>query len=410
LFTDPSSINNLECTVENTNEPANKPPAAVSTNPATGTPPAKNRGTSGVLIAITGILGIALGLAIYYSPQFLIKEKKAPTYSHLKVGGTSVIAAIAENRWKTNYRKEKGIDIDYESTGSTSGVTNMIEGKFAIAFTHAPLSEEQKKKAEAKGPILQIPVLLCGVAPVYNLKELNGKEKPPVKFTGEVLADIFLGKITKWDDKALQALNPELMPLPSTPISVIHRDDSSGTTYLLSEFLLATSKSWREKYEHPGSEIKWVVGTGASRNLGIVTAVYKTEGSIGYVDRTFTTYDSMELKYGAVKNENKEKPTFIPAEPENMTAALMGALPEIREDLSFNLANKPGATAYPISGVVYAICFQNQPESQRLMVSEFLQYITHKGQESLKRSTYAPIPSELIARVDQRLSLIKGAP
>jgi phosphate transport system substrate-binding protein len=395
-----------ELSVENKDEPANRPP--VPTTPLSGTTQPSKGGSPGVRIAIFGAIGVVLALLIYFSPQFLIKAEKPSSYTPLKLGGTSVIATIAENRWKTAYRKEKGIEIEYESTGSTGGVTNLIDGSFAIAFTHAPLTDEQKKKAEAKGPILHIPVILCGVAPVYNVMEFKGK--PPVKFTGEVLADIFLGKITRWDDKALRDLNPELMPLPSTEIKVVHREDSSGTTYLFSEFLNATSKSWREKYQHPSSEIQWPVGVGAKRNLGVATKVYQTEGAIGYVDRMCTSFDDMVLDYGAVKNENKEKPTFVLAEPEKLVAALQGAFPEIRDDLTFTLADKPGSEAYPISGVVYAICYQNQPETQRHKVSEFLHWITHEGQAAVKRSTYAPLPSELVSRVDRRLNLIKGTP
>jgi phosphate ABC transporter phosphate-binding protein len=402
--------------VENKDETADQQsdPVTPPTNPTSGAAPQKKRSASGfglANLAVVGIVLVAIGatlaLSIYYAPTLLVREEKPATYEHLKVGGTSVVAVIAENRWKTAFRNKTGVEVDYESTGSSSGVNKLIDGNFAIAFTHAPLTEEQKKKAEAKGPVLHIPVLLCGVAPIYNVKEL--KDKPPMKFTGEVLAKIFLGTITKWDDKELQALNPELMPLPSTPIEVIHREDSSGTTYLLSEFLYATSKAWRDKYEHPSSEIRWEVGKGVSRSLGIALEVYTTEGAIGYVDRHFTSYDDMVLNYGAVKNEYKEKPTFVRAEPENLVAALQGAYPAIPEDLTFSLADKPGASTYPISGVVYAVCYQQQPESQRQKVSDFVHWITHEGQEWVKRSTYAPLPPELVARLDQRLALIKSA-
>jgi phosphate transport system substrate-binding protein len=139
---------------------------------------------------------------IYFSPLFLAKEELVPTYPKLKTGGTSAVAVIVKNRWKTTYREEKNIDVDYDSVGSTKGVGKLLDKDFAIAFTHAPLSDEQRSDARRKGgEIVQIPVLLCGVAPVYNVKEL--KDKAPLKLTGEVLADIFLGKITTWDDPAL---------------------------------------------------------------------------------------------------------------------------------------------------------------------------------------------------------------
>jgi phosphate transport system substrate-binding protein len=268
------------------------------------------------------------------------------------------------------------------------------------------LSDEQRQKAKCKGgELIQIPVALCAVATIYNVKEL--KDKPPLQLTGEVLADIFLGKIETWNDPALKALNPDL-PLPATKITVVHRQDSSGTTFLFTEYLAAVSGAWRDKVGPPNSEVRWPVGAGEARNLGVTTRVYETEGAIGYVDRVFTRYEDMQLQHAAI--QNKDKTAFVLAEPENMKASVQGTLADIREDLTFNLANKPGKDAYPISGVIYAVCYQAQPEANRKTVVEFLHWATHEGQQSAKKMEFAPLPPELVTRVEQRLQAIKGTP
>jgi phosphate transport system substrate-binding protein len=430
----------LELAVENQNQPAVQTPG-----------PAKGR-VSVARILIVLVIGVALGLFIYFGlPYFLIQPEQKPSYPRLQMGGTSTVFVIAENRWKGDYRKAKQVDISYDSTGSTTGASHLIDGTYTVAFTHGPLSAEQVQKAKEKGgDVVQVPVLLCGVAVVYNVKELKpkkelpaqtdskGEKEPkdkkeskeevkPLKLTGEVLADIFLGKITQWDDPALKTLNPEL-PLPATKITVVHRKDSSGTTQLFTEYLDAVSKAWRDKVGPPASEVKWPVGEAAPRNLGVAQLVDKTEGAIGYVDRMFTEYEEIKLDSAAI--ENKDKTGFVRAEPENMTAAAASIVADLPDDLGFNLANKPGKDAYPISGVIYATCYQKQPEETRKRLVEFLRWATHEGQPSAAKieeqlrkarekgaiaipspeAAAAPLPPELVKRTDQRVEAIKAKP
>jgi phosphate transport system substrate-binding protein len=306
---------------------------------------------------------------------------------------------LVENRWRGKVRDEKGIDLEYESTGSTTGANQMLENKCAIAFTHAPLSDELRKKA---GNVVHIPVLLCGVAPVYNIPQLKGKA--PLNFTGEVLAGIFLGKIKEWNDPAIKAINPGV-DLPATKITVVHREESSGTTLLFTEYLADVSQEWREKVGKPASEVTWPVGVAAARNLGVATRVDRTEGAIGYVDRIFTKFDEMDLDYGAVQNKDKK---FVRAEPENMTAALRAAIADMPTDMTVNITNRPGAETYPISGVIYAVCNESQTESNRKMITDFLHWATHNGQQFASKMAYAPLPQELAERIDKRLESIKA--
>jgi phosphate transport system substrate-binding protein len=308
-----------------------------------------------------------------------------------------------ENRWKAQYQKEKNIVVDYASTGSTVGVTRMIDGDYAIGFIHAPLSEAQKETAKAKrGEVLQIPVALCAVVPVYNLKELKGKA--PLRFTGEVLADIFLGKIVKWNDPALKQLN-EGLDLPDAEIAVVHREDSSGTTSLFTDYLQGASAAWRKEMGGAESRVQWPVGIGASRNSGVAAEVQQTEGSLGYVDLIQALNN--DIPYGAI--ENKDKTAFIHAEPQNMTAAAQTLANDVPQDLTFSLSNRPGKDSYPISGAIWAVCYRQQPEADAKKVVDFLHWATHEGQRFAKSLAYAPLPDALVERIDQRLKLIRSA-
>jgi phosphate transport system substrate-binding protein len=313
---------------------------------------------------------------------------------------------MIENRWRNAYRKEKGVEIDYVSLGSTAGITRMIDKDLAIAFTHAAIAAEQKAKAASKGgEVLQIPIVLCAAVPIYNLKELHGNA--PLQFTGDVLADIFLGKIAKWNDPALKKLNADV-DLPDKKIIVVHREDSSGTTFIFSDYLAGASDAWREKIGPGSSEIKWPVGEGKPRNPGVAYYVMDTDGAIGYVDLVFALLPDVQFQHGAV--QNKDKTAFIHAAPEKMTAALKGVPARNPQDLTLNLTNQPGKDAYPISGVIYAVCYRVQPASDKQKVVDFLHWVTHEGQRFAADLSYAPLTPELAERADQEINSIQAAP
>jgi phosphate transport system substrate-binding protein len=321
-----------------------------------------------------------------------------------------VVHVIMENRWRTAYRKEKGIEVDYDSTGSTRGIREMIAGTYAIGFTHSPITEAQRKEARGKGgEVLQVPVVLCAVVPIYNVKEL--KDAKPLNFTGKVLADIYLGKIKKWNDPALKELNPDLArELPDKEIIVVHREDSSGTTFIFADFLAGASEAWKEKVGTAANEITWPTGVGKARNSGVTAHVRATDGTIGYVDLlwAFAGEKDEKVQHGAVRN--KDDTSFIHAEAKYMTAAVQGLLTHIPDDLTFELTNKPGDDSYPICGVIWAICYQNQPAANQKKVTEFLDWIMHDGQKWATDMSYAPLPEELVKRVEKKLESIKVVP
>jgi phosphate ABC transporter phosphate-binding protein len=361
----------------------------------------KRMGGTASRIVIIVLLGGILGLLIYNAPAYFGPTEKEASAEQLVTGGTSSAAMLMEN-WKIVYRKDKGIEVDYDSTGSTNGVNKMIEGKYSIGFTHAPLTDQQKKKAENRsGRVIHLPVALCAVVPIYNLKELKGK--PPLNFSGEVLGDIYQGKITMWNDPAIQKLN-EGVELPKKKIAVGHRKDSSGTTFTFTEYLYGTSEAWKKELGEPKSEIKWPVGEGVERSVGLVNYVWRTDGAIGYVD---LVHALNILPYGAV--QNKDKTAFIHASDANITAATKEALSKMPEDLVFKLVNQPGKDAYPICGVVWAVCYENQPAANQKKVVDFLTWATHEGQKLAKNLSYAALPEGLVKREDDKLKLIHSS-
>jgi phosphate ABC transporter phosphate-binding protein len=356
--------------------------------------------TSSRRIIVMLIGGAIVGTLIYYSPAFFTHEE-AITGPRLAAGGTSNVDLIMANRWRVLYRKEKKVEIDYTSTGSTEGLKRMADKTYAIAFTHAPMSADARQHAPG-GEVVHIPVVLCAVVPAYNVKELV--DKPPLKFTGAVLADIFLGKIDRWNDAALKALNPGV-DLPNTKIVVVHREDSSGTTFIFTDYLAAVSPEWEKTVGPAKNEVKWPVGVGQSRSVGVARYLRETEGAIGYVDLLHVF--GGQLPYGAV--ETKDKTNFVHAESENMTAAAESLGGDIPADLTFKLSNRPGKNAYPICGAIWAVCYRNQPAAHEKLVVDFLQWVTHDGQKFAANLSYAPLPTDLARRAEEKIKTIQVA-
>jgi phosphate transport system substrate-binding protein len=353
--------------------------------------------TSGRRIAAIVISGAVLAVLIYLSPSFFIREEST-TGSRLSTGGTSNVELIMANRWKHLFEKAKGIEVSYVSTGSTEGMKRMADKGYAIAFTHAPMTSEAQKAAPG-GEVVHVPVVLCAVVPVYNVKALA--DKPPLKFTGQVLADIFMGKIDRWNHPALKALNPDA-DLPDAKIVVVHRADSSGTTFIFTDYLAAASPEWAKEMGPAKNEVKWPVGEGRNRNAGVAGHVRETEGAIGYVD--LLQVFSGQLPFGDV--ENKDKSAFVRAKSDTMTAAAASLGGDVSPDLTFSLTNRPGKDAYPICGAIWAVCYRNQPATQQKQVVDFLQWILNEGQQPAAKIAYAPLPPNLVKRAEEKVKAI----
>lgn len=344
-----------------------------------------------------------LATLFWYAPALFMKyHEKAPPAGELRTGGTSA-AAFMVDKWKEVYGKEKSVVLRYKSTGSSEGIARVIDRTYAISFTHSPLNDAQKKQAQGSGgDVLHIPLAICAVVPIYNLKELHGK--PPLNFTREVLADIFLGKIKRWNDPALAKIN-EGVKLPDVPILVVYREDKSGTTQIFTEYMEGTSEEWDKKIGPAAAKVGFPVGEGHTRSVDVLGRIIEVQGAVGYVDLLHAIANKKSMSYGAV--QNKDQTAFIHAEPDNMTAAATGLGAAVGDDLTFHLTNKPGKESYPICGGIWAVCYQYQPPETYQTVADFLAWAVHDGQQYAKECTYAPLPADIVKRVDERLKLLK---
>jgi phosphate transport system substrate-binding protein len=316
----------------------------------------------------------------------------------LNGAGSSFVFPLM-TKWADLYKKEKKVEINYQSKGSSAGIKMMTEKSVDFGGTDAPLNEEQLEKAKKEGgEVVHIPLVMGGVVPAYNLKGV----KETLKFTGPVLAKIFLRQITSWDDKELQDINPGVK-LPDREIKVVHRSDGSGTTYIFTDYLSEISPEWNKKVGK-STEVKWPRGTlGAKGTEGVAGEVARTEGAIGYIELIYALENN--IKYGSVQNKEGK---YIKASLESVTAAARGALKNIPDDLRYSIVNPPGKDAYPISGTTWAVVYVDQSSSKHgKELVDFLRWITHEGQDQAKELHYARLPTELVKLIDKKLDKIK---
>lgn len=328
--------------------------------------------------------------------------------SRLNGGGATFIQPIMEE-WAHAYHQATGIEVDYQAKGSGNGIQQMTVRTLDFGCSDAPMKKAQLEEARAKGgEVLHIPLIMGAVVPVYNLP---GVEKTLV-FDGPTLADIYLGKVTKWNDPALQALNPGVA-LPDLPISPVYRAESSGTTNIFTEFLAKSSPEFKEKVG-ASTQPSWPkgVGTGERENAGVVGRVKNSPGTIGYVEIRFAKTN--QVTYGAVKNRAGQA---VLGTPESVTAAASVAIeipqkdePYSLHELTFSLTDAPGEQSYPISGMTYALIYKKQKAPLGRALKDFLSWCVHDGQKYAAQLDYAPLPETLVKRIEARLEQIELEP
>jgi phosphate ABC transporter phosphate-binding protein len=322
---------------------------------------------------------------------------QAAAVGTLNGGGSTFIYPLLE-KWGAVYRKETGVKLNYVATGSGSGIQQLTAAALDFCCSDVPMTGEQLMQARAGGgEVLHVPLALGGIVPAYNLEGL-GK---PLRFSGNVLAGIYLGDIKKWNDPALQELNPDLV-LPDREIVVIHRADGSGSSYIFTDFLSKASKDWRNR-AGTSATLNWPVGIAASGNEGMVDALVKRPGAIAYVELLYAL--RMKLLFGAVKNKQGN---YLQGSLENVTAAAEGLASDIPADLRFSAAYAPGKDAYPICGCTWAILYVRQPEGKGQRLLEFLRWATQEGQDYNTDLFYARLPPGLAEKAQQKLKEVTG--
>jgi len=286
------------------------------------------------------------------------------------------------------------VQINYQSIGSGGGIKQLREGTVDFGASDAPLSDEEVKAMPA--PVVHLPMVAGAVALAYNLPDVP----TGLKLSSEVVAGIFLGEIKKWNDKQIAALNPEVK-LPARDITVAHRSDGSGTTYIFTHYLAAVSKTWATKVG-AGKSVSWPAGIGGKGNEGVAGVLTKTPGSIGYVELAYA--DQNGLTVAALKNRAG---AFVMPGIDSTTAAAAAAVEAMKKDVRVSIVDSSGGDAYPISGFTYILLYKDQQDAVKgAALADFLRWAITDGQAYAAPLKYAPLPAEVVELNEQALETL----
>src|ERR1700690_1726640 len=291
------------------------------------------------------------------------------------------------SKWFSEYNKlHPDVQINYQSIGSGGGIRQVLNGTVDFGASDGPMTDEQLKEAKIK--ILHIPTVMGADVPAYNIPGVSGE----IRFTPDVLANIFLGKITKWNDPAIAKANAGVK-LPSQAIIVVHRSDGSGTTYIWTDYLSKVSKDW-ESIVGKGTSVKWPGGLGGKGNEGVAGQVRQLQGSIGYVELIYAVEN--KITYGSVKNAAGN---FVKASLDGVTEAAASA-PAMPADFRVSITNAPGKTAYPISSFTWLLIpEQAKDQNKGKIIADFLAWMVNDGQKMTNQLSYAPLPANVAEKV-----------
>jgi phosphate transport system substrate-binding protein len=300
------------------------------------------------------------------------------------------------SKWFSEYNKlHPNVEINYQSIGSGGGIRQLTAQTVFFGATDGPMTADQIFAAGA--PVLHLPTVLGGVVPVYEVPGVGGD----LHFTGPVLADIFLGKITKWNDAAIRNINPGVN-LPNTDITVVHRSDGSGTSYIWCDYLSKVSPDYR-KTVGVATSVNWPVGVGGKGNEGVAGLVKQTPGAIGYVELIYAIQN--KISYGSVQNAAGE---WVRASTQTVSNAAAQAAKAMPKDFRVSITNAPGHDVYPISSFTWLLFYQNPKDKARARVMvDFMKWALTQGQKFAPELGYAPLPQEVVALEMQALSRIR---
>ncbi len=310
-------------------------------------------------------------------------------------GAGATFPAPIYTKWFAEYKKvDPSVSFNYQAIGSGGGQKAIIEGTVDFGASDGPMSTSGLFQAGG-GKLYHIPTVAGAVAVAYNLPGVK-----ELKFDGPTLADIFLGKIAKWNDEAIAKLNPGTK-LPDTAIAVAHRADGSGTSYIFTDYLATISPAWKGKVGKANTTPNWPTGVGAKGNDGVAALVKSTQGAIGYVELIYAMQNKIQM--AQVKNSEG---VFLAPTLEGVTAATATAT--IPDDFRFSMVNAPGKASYPISGVTWLLVYEEQRDAAKgKALVGFLKWALTEGEKEAKALNYAPLPAEVQKRVLDRIATIK---
>jgi phosphate transport system substrate-binding protein len=373
--------------------------------------------------ALAGVVLLALGLAACGSSSSTTSSSSStsssstgassssaaktatapPTASGTISGAGSTFAAPVYEQWGS---AQSGLTVNYQAVGSGAGITALESKIVDFGASDPPLKAEETTTLEKVGPVVQVPMFFGAITVSYNLPGV----KTGLKLDGKTIADIYLGTVKTWNDPEIKALNPGVT-LPSTPITVIHRSDSSGTSAGFTGFLASVDPEWKSKVGE-GKDVQWPTGTGAKGNAGVAGAVQQTTGAVGYVEQAYALQH--KFTYASVKNKAGKyvEPTLA-----STTAAGVGI--KVPANLGFKVSNPASPAAYPITSQTFIVVYKDMckagvpgGEAAAKGVAKFLEYGLGSGQSILAQADYAALPAAILAKSKAALSSLEcnGSP
>ena len=300
------------------------------------------------------------------------------------------------SKWFSEFAaSHPGVQINYQAVGSGAGIRQASQGIVDFGATDGPMTDQQMNEAKVK--LFHIPTVLGAVVPTYNIPGVNAE----LKFSGDIVADIYLGKITKWDDPRIKSLNPGVN-LPSNQILPVYRSDGSGTTYIFTDYLSKVSPDFSSKVGKSTS-VRWPVGIGQKGNEGVAGMVRNSPNSFGYVELIYAVQNHMN--YGVMKNAAGK---FVKASPQTVSAAAAGAAKNMPNDFRVSIVNAPGAESYPISSFTWLLIPNPDSDAKKgTVLKDFLKWMLEHGESEAAGLSYAPLPTSVAMKVSGAINYLK---
>ena len=322
----------------------------------------------------------------FFAAALVVVALSAGVSAAVKINGAGATFPYPiYSKWFSEYNKlHPDVEINYQSIGSGGGIRQIQAQTVFFGATDGPMTPDQLQASPSK--ILHFPTVLGAVVPVYNIPNVRAE----LKFSGALLADIFLGKVTKWNDPAIAKLNPGVS-LPGSDITVVHRSDGSGTTYIWVDYLSKTSPEFLKKVG-VNTSVNWPTGVGGRGNEGVSALVTQTPGALGYVELIYALQN--KISYGTVQNMAGE---FVKASVESVTAAASAAAKQMPADFRVSITNAPGNGVYPVSSFTWLLLYENpKDKAMSKTMIDFMKWALTDGQKYCGDLGYAPLPADVV--------------